>query len=552
MGGGPMTTAVEVALSGPLRSLATGTSAGALASRVQTEVSELADRVGLARDVRVEVTSSDARRPLRVIVNGMAAPYPPDLLWQLWMEPPDGWLGQDEAEGSIARDCVTAHCGPGECAPNDVARLVVSIVRDRPALLVDDEQAAYVGRGSDTNGVDHSVLRRVLESLLDLGVAPCPTELVLDVLASNENRLEDSVEAAFALLQGRQIEIGVSASYRSVLTGTERGEPEHVSHSGMDPSSPQFFELAEERLLVEWGIVPPDIVWTTAHDVPDGRVVVKVNDRRSLALRGLDEGDCVILPADPSARALADGDVKRTILNPANADFKLMVVESARAAQLDATVPTATPAGFAALLVYRELVANAHRLVGTEQTLYLLQDLERRAGELVHLVLRHFTVAEVTQVLRALVLERIPPRLLPVILERFARLVVHPLRPDARAEFVRRGLSTYVYHRFLSEGEGRTLFELSPEIEDGLAAPDALYAERVRDAFWSTLRAHGVPPVRAALVVRKAPRDAVYRVLAPELPEVAVLRGSELDSGSGLVLKPLEPTAQIALEATAL
>ena len=100
--------------------------------------------------------------------------------------------------------------------------------------------------------------------------------------------------------------------------------------------------------------------------------------------------------------------------------------------------------------------------------------------------------------------ERIPPRLLPVILERVARLVIHPLPPEARAEFVRRGLSSYVFHRFLGVDAalGRTQFQLSPAIEEGLAAGrgyDHLYAEHIRDALWSALRGTGIPPMRAAV-----------------------------------------------------
>lgn len=536
-----MTATVEIGVSGRLEGLAAGDAVNELATRVATEVGELAQGLGLTNDIQVHVSASEARRPLRVLVNGASAPYPPDLLWQLWLEHPHGPPeGQNGAGRSIADDCLTAHCDGNECAPADIARLVVSMVRDRPALLVDHDEAASFATEAGDADVSPSELRHVLSSLLDLGVAPRPRKKVVEALAGNENRVEESVEAAFAELQGRRIEIGVSAPYRATLTGTGGSEPTLVAHSDVGPIARELFDLLEQRLLVEWGLVPPDIVWTTAHDIPDGGIVVKVNDRRSAPCRGLDEGDHVLL-GDVSDFALAEGWIKRTILNPANVALELPVVDSAVAEQLD-SVAAAPPAGFAALVAYREIIANAHRLISTEQVLYLLQDLERRAPELVHLVLRHFTVAEVTQVVRALVRERIPPRLLPMILEQLARLVVDGVPAEARPEFVRGGLSAYLSHRFVGD-TGRMFFELPQDVEGRLAgaASDGLYAERVRDAVWSTLRSAGVPPVRAALLVREAPREAVYEVLAPELAELVVIGASELGS------EVPESTARVAL-----
>jgi hypothetical protein len=536
-------TTLEITLSGRLETLAAGNAVNELASQVETDVGELAEDVGLSGRVQVGVSASPAGRPLRVLVNGVSAPCPPDLLWQLWMEHPAGLPEVHNGSGhSIAEDCLAAHCGANECGPADIARLVVSMIRDRPALLVDAAQAASFAAEAGGSAVDSSALEAMLRSLLDLGVAPYPQAIVVETLASHGNRVEDSVEAAFARLQGRRVEIGVSARYRVSLTGNGSSEPALVTQSAMDPISGELFDLLEQRLLVEWGLIPPDLVWTTAHDLPDRSIVVKVNDRYSAPCRGLDEGDQVLLLDKVGDFPSSQGAGKRRLLNPANAALELVVVDSAAADDLDGSIASAPPAGFAALVLYRELVTNAHRLISTEQTLYLLRDLERRAPELVHLVLRHFTVAEVTQLIRALVRERIPPRLLPVILERLVHLVMRPLPPKARPEFVRRGLSDYLSHRFLGE-LGRTFFDLSPELEGGLAAAasDDLYAERVRDAVWSALRATRIPPVRAALLVRRAPRDVLYELLAPELPEVVVIRASELGPDVP------EPTARVAL-----
>jgi hypothetical protein len=538
-------TVLEIRLSGKLERLATGQLSKELAGKVKTDVAELMENLGLGGTVEVGVSASAARRPLRVLVNGASAPYPPDLMWLLCMENPSGLPDADNGSShSIADDCLAAHCDADKCAPDDVSRLVVSMVRDRPALLVDSAQTASFAERAGGKVVDSSALESMLQSLLDLGVVPDPPQAIVEILAANENRVADSVETFFAQNQGSKVEIGLSAQYRATLTASSSLEGEPVAKSSIDSISSEMFELLDQRLLVEWGLIPPDLEWTTAHDLADGMIVVKVNDRCSAPYRGLDESDRVLLLGKVGDSFLG-GPAARRLLNPANAALELAVIDAGTLEQLDGSVASAPAAGFVALVVYRELVINAHRLISTEQTLFLLQDLEQRAPELVNLVLRHFTLAEITQVIRALVRERIPPRLLPVMLERLARLVVRPLDHDARPEFVRRGLGGYISERFAGE-DGRTFFELSADLELRLAhaATDALYAERVRDSVWSSLRSSRIPPARAALLVRRAARDMVYELLASELPEIVVIRASELGQ------QVPEPIARIALEAS--
>src|SRR5262249_22760411 len=210
---------------------------------------------------------------------------------------------------------------------------------------------------------------------------------------------------------------------------------------------------------------------------------------RSWPVPGLDANERMV-PGDPSTAEMFGVKPKRVIPNPANPWLNLTIVDASAEEQFGGPLPA--PAAFAALVAYREVLANAHCLIGTEQTLYLLQDLQSRSPELVHLVLRHFTLAEITELLRGLVRERIPPRLLPVVLERLARLVVRPVAPQSRPEFVRRGLSDYIRHRFAVGEQARTFFELPPELEAAAAGDDALAGERLRDAVWATLREHGV------------------------------------------------------------
>jgi hypothetical protein len=525
-----MTIPVRIGLSGSLVPLLSESGATDLGREVETHASQLASSLGLEGAVSVEVTATDTRRPLRVEVNGKSVPYPPDLISRLSMRRlSDGGFAENGFGPTIAGDCLAARAGDGECSIPEVGELVADMIRDRPSMLVDREEAVGYAADAGCDEEDCAALERVLMGLLDLGVAPLPKETVLAAVVQNRGRVGDAIEAAFAALQLGPVEILVAPRYRAALTGRDDDASQLVAQTGMEDTAEEMFELLEQRLLVEWGIVPPDLVWTTDPAIPEGSIAVKINDRRSPPFPGLPADERVVLSGAWDASTELDFQAQREIPNPANAWLKLAIVDVAAAERLNDSVPTAPPAGFVALVVYGELIANAHRLIGTEHTLYLLQDLESRSPELVHLVLRHFSIPEITELLRALARERIPPRVLPVVLEQLARLVLRPIPEGERAEFVRRGLSDYIEHRFGRGDQARTFFELAPELERliGDVPPDDLLAEGFRDEVWRKLAEHRVPPVRAAVLAPEAVRQRVYRLLEPELPEIAVVLRSD-------------------------
>src|SRR5439155_20071691 len=127
-------------------------------------------------------------------------------LWQLWMERPDGGSGgENGAAETIASASLAAQCRAGACSPEDIGQLVVTMIRDKPTVLVDDAQAVAYGAAAGAAEISSSTIRAVLIALLDVGIAPRPRETVIRAVASSGGHAEDAFEAAFAALQGRQV-----------------------------------------------------------------------------------------------------------------------------------------------------------------------------------------------------------------------------------------------------------------------------------------------------------------------------------------------------------
>jgi flagellar biosynthesis component FlhA len=517
--GAPVTIPVQVQLSGPLETIAAHHLE--LARTAETEIGLLAHRLGIKDAIKVEISVSNSPRPLRVVVNGRAVPFPADLVSRLSLEnAAAGGTGADGFGETIARDCLDAYASNGTHTPEDVASLVVAMVADRPAALIGDGDLPVVAEAAS----GPRAVSVALAALLDLGVVPRGTAHLADILGQNSGRAEDAIEAAFTALQGREIEIVVSDAYRSVLTREGTAAPKLVHETEIDPRAHQLFRLLEQRLVVEWGIVPPDLVWTTDAAMADGCIAVTINDRRSWSHRGLAADELLVLGAGRAELTAAGVEAKRTFPNPANPWLELSVVDASAEDRL-VDLQVAPPAGFAALVVYREVSRNAHRLLGSEQTLHLLHDLGSRAPELVRLVLRNYSLTEITLCLRALVQEHIPPRLLPVILESLARQVASSRGREERFESIRRALHDYIDQRFGRGNQARTFFDTSQALAARVAAPrrDERVDEQVRDAVWAALARHSVAAARAAVYAPERARATLHRILEPELPDVVVV-----------------------------
>ncbi|MDD9937036.1 MAG: flagellar biosynthesis protein FlhA [Myxococcales bacterium] len=201
-------------------------------------------------------------------------------------------------------------------------------------------------------------------------------------------------------------------------------------------------------------------------------------------------------------------------------------------------------AGAAELAAELERLARLHaaELLGMQQTQLLLEGLSERAPALVqNTVPRPVPLDLLARVLGQLVAEGVSIRALSHILETVAREVPadsDPIRDaGALTERVRRRLGRQVTHSVTHEGMVH-LHPLDPMIEDavresvqpGEPPQLALQPDLARDIV-SAVRdvADSQPPGRRpVLVTQPDVRRFVRELLAPELPQVAVLAYSEL------------------------
>ena len=171
-------------------------------------------------------------------------------------------------------------------------------------------------------------------------------------------------------------------------------------------------------------------------------------------------------------------------------------------------------------------------LVGIQETQAELDRLAREAPALVRTVVpERVSLPRLAAILRALLAERVSVRPLREILE---ALSIDPLpeRDPPLLELLRGRLARQITHGLVSEDGALAVFALDPMIEDalrdgldadGCAAIDPALARDVTDAVRKAIEGPGV------VVTQPDVRPALRVMLAPELPDVAVLSYRELD-----------------------
>jgi type III secretion protein V len=224
--------------------------------------------------------------------------------------------------------------------------------------------------------------------------------------------------------------------------------------------------------------------------------------------------------------------------------------------------------------VFAEVAAHADQLFGVEDLEYQLARLryqlvrldngedvvvEGSYAHLVDTVLARYSLGDLTRVLRAMTSEGLSIHSLPSILERLleydtvssdpATVVLDdrlPLAPGTNGGWqatyasLRRGLRSYISHRFAWAENTVVAYLLEPELEARLATgiqrthgipahplPDE-EAEAFRDAVWHELSSAGDAATRPVILTAEGVRASVRRLLEAELPDLPVLSYGEL------------------------
>ncbi len=548
------------------------------------ELDDLFEGMGLAARAVVTVDRVESTRALRLRLEGRLQPYDPRVARQAWlaaMREPErkAALRFDGESGHSIRDAwlrnAVEDAPDGAALSEFVLRLVLEVVQRRASCLVGDDQVAEYaadlgnGAGSPSGGDVSGVLR----GMLGLGVWASRRETVLGAIQDGAGRpAADIAETLVARLRPRRVEIHVNPITLSGLLSENPSRYRSITVYAItvpDRVRPDFQET-EEAIYLDFGLRLPDLFWVPSERVPEEMVSIRINDVVGIGLPLPPEGMLLINGAPSS---LPDIDV-RPALGPVGPSALIREADGEAAQQMGYT--TFDRLAFVRYLVFTEVRRNAARLLSVRDVEFELHRLGEPA--LVHAVLERWSLGEVTRVLRELLDGGLAIRDMRTVLERLRRFdTIHadadsetvfderlpvdgplPDTPLARARelarFVREGMSDFIGSRFSFGTDTMVVYLLDPQFEELAldAAPDDFEGdierpeaeetlELLRDAVWEQLSELPPAATTPVMLTSRRARTAIRRLIAPELPDLRVVRYSEIPSDLNVM-----PVARIA------
>jgi hypothetical protein len=576
---------VVVELGDALEPLTRANASPALTRAIEADVEGVLRSLGLAGEAQVEVRSGETTRPLRVWVNGAVQPYPPVLVRRAWIavappelrsraaatkQPasstyPSAWLSE------YVKELDDSDTAGWSLVATVVRRLTLAILLERPSRLLGEGQVTAYARAIS---LPPRAVAPALRRLLDLGVSVRNRDVVTNVVGEGEEMhrpREDTVEAAFAQLRSHTAELRVHPHTLGLLLQSPLpAEPFSVHSPALPEAARARFGELEQMFFTQFGFQLPELTWVPTPSIPEVMLSVKLDEWTGLPIPLVLPGQRIVDadPADLPVPSLA------TAVHPVTGAGRAIVEQSAKSQLEEAGYVTRGPIDWVVVNVFADASANAGRLLGLEDVEYQLARLryqlvrldkgdhvvEGTYPALVDTVLARYTLGDLTRILRAMISEGLSIHNLPSILERLleyetvssdaATTVVLddrlPVFPGAQNGWqavyaaVRRGLRSYISHRFNWSENTVAAYVLEPELEARLATgmqrthgvpahplPDQ-EAEAFRDAIWHELSNTGDAPTGQVVVTSDGARASVRRLLESELPNLPVLSYAEL------------------------
>lgn len=196
------------------------------------------------------------------------------------------------------------------------------------------------------------------------------------------------------------------------------------------------------------------------------------------------------------------------------------------------------------------LKSHASEFVGVQETMYLMNQMQKNFGELVREATRLLPTITITDVLQRLVSEDISIRDMRTILEALVTWGQREKDPIVLAEHVRAALSRYITHKFSGGQSIIPAYLISKEIEDVVrnairqtsgASYLALSPDMHRQLIASMRGAIGTVGSGAVAPVILVPMDIrrfMRKIVEREFPNLAVLSYQELTASANI--QPLE------------
>jgi hypothetical protein len=597
------TIPITVELSDSLSALANAKGLAGFERRLGSQLGSLLKELGLSGEPVVKVVSNNSSRAIRVRVHGKLQPYHPGLLKKIWiLVAPPGSLNAVEgvsATSGFPDDWLTAIVS--DLANNNksdlgiafefLSRVVSEIIVERPACLVGPDQASAYKAQLNMSELEEpqSTLIMLLKLLLDLGVNVSDREVVQRAITLGHelNRSPgDIVESIFTQLRSCSIEIHVHPDYLSkclsrkslagedkagrlgsvrkffgnVLTTLTSQPIDSASFSvysqQVDKDIQAAFQNVESELFNQLGLQLPELRWFASAQVPPGFVSIKINDRLSPPVLGLQAGEVLVhtspdqlIPLNVSRRPAPIASAEYAIVNELDGDK--VVQAGFTVSDLASLIP---------LIVKEEVLRRTARLLGVEDIEYQLAQLRPTYPALVRAATGCYSLGDFTRVMRMLVAEGISIRNTRAILEgmlKFDTITIPSLAFiafDARLQlprgkptevhnwrnlgaFVRTTLKHFIGSTFSKYHYSMEVFTVDSEVQDRAefaATSDyridddswlsEVEQEALRDSVWSQFAANQKGPI----ITTTNARGPIHDLIATEIPDVVVISFYEL------------------------
>jgi hypothetical protein len=541
--------------------------------RLEDETTRLLAELGLTGRTAVAVEAVQRARVVGVRVHGKAYPIDRKLLGRVWsaiapeslpdrLHPdralPDGWLADLMTHGwdfSLAIELVRC--------------LVLAAIRVRPACLAGSAQASAFASAAAPQGGAQALgsedWHLLLRGLLDLGVSVADRSLVADAVSADGDAgrpVDDLVEAAFARLVGRTIELHVNPAATAKIALAEETTVA-VPVLGRDGPLGEAFEPVVDRLFSDLGIIVPDVLLVPSPEIPLGGVVTRINHCSNPLFLGpqLDE---VLALTSPSVLATSDVAARRA-RDPLS-DQPAVIVSDSNRALLEASGFTyLTPLEFAARCLEADARAFADRLLSVTEVEYMLGAMAYTFPELARIALEQCSVEGIARVLRGMLREQCSIRNLRAVLERLVSFETVPVEPsehvvlddrvpvpeqvaahtDAdnwrnRLQYIRNGMSDYLRQRYGLDSVPLAVCRTGPQLtawaeqtawSKAAEGPEAALSdvdwEALLKMVWARLAEADTKGCRLIILTSSSARRVVWSLLATEFPTLPVLADSE-------------------------
>jgi type III secretion protein V len=196
------------------------------------------------------------------------------------------------------------------------------------------------------------------------------------------------------------------------------------------------------------------------------------------------------------------------------------------------------------------LKSHASEFIGIQETMYLMNQMQKNFGELVREATRLLPVIVITDVMQRLVAEEISIRDMRTVLEALVEWGQREKDPILLTEHVRGALSRYITHKFSGGQNIIPAYLLAKEIEDAVrgairqtsgASYLALSPDVHRQLIAAMKTAIGTPNRGGLAPVVLAPMDIrrfMRKIIERDFPDIAVLSYQELSPAANI--QPLD------------